>query len=450
MTPYGRLASSLLLKSGGADYSPAWQEGLAGSLAGGAAGALTNLYRRHHHKEPGKTHGSILGDVLKGALIGGGIGGVHGLYKVDPHPGNDSVASPHEFFGASGQPKRDLAVPDWYKGEDNINPAHYLARFYDHVPGGWKRVRQDAEKAVDHQRKERGYSAVARPGERGSIPFHGGRADGADDFNDLSDHGGGPRTQLDAAGKRVGRQGAFNADTVSRTARYLSELGKHDGKSTVGAAQIMGDYPEGDKPINYFFKDKGRGGWFERKAEHALNQMLNVANGFEAADAEPVRRAYRADDAARIILGHEARHHYQGMDAIQSPEAVPAVNGSGLYIQSQPELLQALGQLKAETAYMTGDTIDNAADFRKVLQQTGVEDRGPEKLRVMRQKFSPEGDRMLNYMRTLRDEDQHKYNDAIQQMGDHDLFKQVVRNDADAGSDTKMASLCLRYVREWA
>ena len=363
---------------------------LLGALGGGTQAAVHN--KRVDETGEGQRM-SVLDQALGLGVAGAGAGALAGAvtrpaaqFIRDLHDGFDPSKEPDKFF-PGGKAKRPLEIPHWHPGGGDVTPEKYLAHWYQHAQGGYDQVLSTARKAV-HKAKQRG-------------DFHMHSPDAAADYLFTGhDSPAGSIRELDPG-----------PETAIYPLNFLNN--------------VRGEFPKDDSaPFDYSMTGSNA-------------KLNNQLNGFDG------KRTVSDADARALLLGHETRHAMQGAEASQG-NPVPEFNAVNAYPAHRPhELTQALGQLKAETAFLTDKTITTAGDFRRLMEEVGVTDKDPRKFKEMELKYSPEGARMLNYMRTLHQESPEKYDKAIQDMGKADLFRQVVMGDhAKSQSDAKLASLC--------
>lgn len=365
-----------------------------GAAAGGLLGALLGAMKAKAHNakleeghDPGEEQSvalNALGFGAGGAALGGGAGAVVNLMRDEVLPTDPRQDRP---FFEKGRAQRRLVIPDWNKGQEvgKIDPEDYISQWYQHVDGGWKRVKERARQATAHADKQ----VVAAPGSRDKMNLRTSTSPGADNFEDLMP--GGPAAVPGL--KRV--IGMFPANNPNKSFRY--GFGSH--------IPIIGKYL-------YNFTDK--------------------INGLDG-------RNITQQQARNLIMGHEARHDDQ--DPYKYGYKSPVSNFPNAYIAKSAELTQAMGQLKAETAFLTGKLITSGKDFRQLLDETGVSDADPHKLQQMEKNYSPEGARMLHYMHTIHQEDPESYNRLIDDMDKHNVYNQLAAASPSAGMDsTKMAA----------
>ena len=363
-----------------------------GAAAGGLLGALLGAMKAKAHNaeleeghDPGEEQSvalNALGFGAGGAALGGGAGAALSLMRDKPQ---DTSNENRPFF-ENGKAQRTMVVPDWNKGQDHgqVDPENYIAQWYQHVDGGWNRVKERARQATTQSDKQ----VIADPGSRGRARMDTTTDPNIQHFNDMDP---GPYAQP-------------------------------------GMKRIGGELPANDpnKKMDYGFLYKNP------LVGKYLTQLQNKINGLDD-------REVSQSEARNLLVGHEARHQYQGEQAMKFQS--PVANIPDAYINVGAELTQAMGQLKAETAFLTGKLITSGKDFRQLLDETGVSDADPHKLQQMEKNYSPEGARMLHYMRTIHQEDPESYNRLIDDMDKHNVYNQLAAASPAMGMDsTKMAA----------
>jgi len=381
--------------------------GLLGAIGGGVSAHLHNKDLPEDAAERRDVVLNALGFGAAGALAGGAVGALAGNVL-----GRAETGKPKGPFFPDGKPLRELEIPNWQSGEGGrIDPEKYLSHWYQHVDGGWARVLDTARQAV-RRAKLRGDWRVAEPGSEGDAKFNGDTIEDSESFLDLMQP------------KRPSfRQPAMPpgpwTDVINDT--------------------VGGDYPDDDSSTFRYDMSDGRHSSLRPDATEADRRQVETINGMRTDDLDPNRQISQ-DDARSLLVGHEARHQFQGERTVLQPgHPAPSLRDSETYSANSWEASQALGQLKAETAWMTGQVIETSQDFRQLMHETGVDSPDVNKFREMQLKYSPEGSRMLNYMRTLWLKDPEAYDRAIKEMGQSDILRQVVM--ADPPEQSKVAAV---------
>ncbi len=383
-----------------------------GALAGALAGGLAAQHYNQEVKETGEGEEQnialqALGFGAGGAAVGAAAG--YGISRLgaDEAPAQVEPFRSKEFF-PGGKSQRELEIPDFRPEAGSVNPEKYLSHFYQHVDGGWNSVLSTARQAV-LKAKQRGDWHVEDPNPSKLVPFAGGtkRFHGEPNILDLQP---GPH------------------------AVSWSEGDRH---------RIGGVYPS-DKQDTFQYDVENKGLAGRLLGSDAAQEI----NGFASPGAPASGRHLPGGEARSLLLGHEARHSMQTDPNIKGDPS-PSLQAANIYTAGRPwENSQALGQLKAETAWMTGRVINTAGDFRQLMDETGVTDPDPQKFKEMQLKYSPEGARMLNYMRTLYVKDPAAYDKAIHEMGKVDMFRQVVMGEHQGDKVASARSVCPKCGRE--
>ena len=364
---------------------------LIGSLSGAGLGAgaaiLGNTDRDLEislgHRRRGDRH-SVGRSAAIGGITGAVLGGLAGAaYNYEKPYHGHIPRQPKEktdpFFGPGAKKMKPLKIPKAEEWTDwgHAYPEKYLKKFYEDTPGGWEKVKKDSIEAGD---KAPGLRAVASLKRVPETTLDIVKDPGAKSYSDL----GGLRDEVSS------RDETFDLD------------------SPFSATHIKGRVPTGDHP----FDPKMHGFTPITAWENRMNGM----NG---------HRPVTGDEAQSLLLGHEARHSATMLPIRTLPqEALPPPS---VYISRQAELTQAMGALKAETAQMSGRVLHSSDDFRQLMNDTGVTAPDRKILDGVENQYSPEGARMLNYMRTIWMKDPDKYESLLDAWDKEKLYDQVVK-----------------------
>ena len=377
---------------------------LVGAIIGGLAGAGTGavgMYTRNKDLEleqaagvvsKKKKHsvgisaaiGGVTGAVL-GGLAGSAITHVPGYQGYKPQKPREPKKSVEPFFGPGAKKMNKAKTPDRqsFTNKDKVDPEKYLKQYYKDAPGGWNQVKTTSIEAASETPNHRHVS-------------------------DLSHI---PKTYLGTVDARKA-DNLNDAEGMCASAEIpLSPNPDHPFK----IVNIEGHLPSGSQDFDYQI----HGGW-------PLNGINNRMNGLGG------HRPISADEAGTLILGHEARHAATMLDRqTLPPEATPP---RYVYPYRQAELTQALGSLKAETAQMSGGrVIHNSDDFRRLMNDAGVTSPDKKVLDDVKEQYSPEGARMLHYMRSIWMKDPEKYEELLDAWDTEKLYDQVVKGQGPPG-----------------
>ena len=374
---------------------------LVGAIIGGLAGAGTGaagMYARNKDLELEQAAGVVSKKKKHSVGISAAIGGVTGAVlgglagaaithvpEYHGHKPREPKKSVDPFFGPGAKKMNKAKTPDRHSFTDNnkVEPEKYLKQYYKDAPGGWNQVKTTSIEA-----------ASETPGHR--------------HVSDLSHI---PKTYL-------GTVDARKADNLNDAEGMCAEAEIPmftNPDHPLNTVNIKGHLPSGSQDFDY----RIHGGW-------PLNGINNRINGLDG------HRPISAEEAGTLILGHEARHAATMLDRqTLPPEATPP---RYVYPSRQAELTQALGSLKAETAQMSGGrVIHNSDDFRRLMNDSGVTSPDKKILDGVKEQYSPEGARMLHYMRSIWMKDPEKYEELLDAWDTEKLYDQVVKGQGPPG-----------------